>query len=117
MGLDGGLARTHPALTIGLPTFGWLAAAARAMAELRRAPPPGCPALCLVGTEERVVDIQAIRAGAVRIGARLAEIEGARHLLLAEAEPMRSAAWSAIDAFLAEVLPAGPPDGILPKTI
>ena len=99
------VARTQPALTIGLPTFGWLAAAARAMDELRLAPPPGCPVLCVVGTEERVVEIPAIRAGAARIGARVAEIERARHLLLAEAEPMRAAAWSAIDGFLADVLP------------
>jgi lysophospholipase len=99
------VARTHPALTIGLPTFGWLAAAARAMDELRLAPPPSCPVLCIVGSEERVVEIPAIRTGAVRMGARLAEIGGARHLLLAEAEPMRAAAWSAIDAFLADVLP------------
>lgn len=100
------VARTHPALTIGLPTFGWLAAAGRAMDELRLAPAPDCPVLCVVGTEERVVELPAIRAGAARIGARVAEIPGARHLLLAEAEPMRGAAWAAIDAFLAEVLPA-----------
>ena len=99
------VARTQPALTIGLPTFGWLAAAARAMDALRRAPPPDCPMLFLVGTEERVVDIRAIRAGAARSGARLAVIDGARHLLLAEAEPMRSAAWAAIDGFLDETLP------------
>jgi lysophospholipase len=99
------VARTHPRLTIGLPTFGWLAAAARAMDELRLAPPPGCPVLCLVGAEERVVDIPAMRAGAARIGARFAEIEDARHMLLAEAEPMRAAAWSAIDGFLENVLP------------
>jgi lysophospholipase len=98
------VARTHAALSVGLPTFGWLAAAARAMGELRLAPPPGCPVLCVVGTAERVVDLPAIRTGAARMGARLAEIGGARHLLLAEAEPMRAAAWSAIDAFLADVL-------------
>jgi lysophospholipase len=102
------VARTQPSLTIGLPTFGWLAAATRAMNELNLAPPPGCPVLCVVGTEEHVVDLPAIRSGAARIGARLAEIPGAAHLLLAEAEPMRSAAWTAIDAFLADVL-AGKP--------
>ncbi len=96
--------RTHPALSIGLPTFGWLAAAGRAMDELRLAPPPDCPVLCVVGTEERVVDVPDIRDAAARIGARLAEVPGARHLLLAEAEPMRSAVWAHIDAFLAEVL-------------
>jgi alpha-beta hydrolase superfamily lysophospholipase len=78
------------------------------MDELRSAPAPDCPVLCLVGTAERVVDVAAIRRGAARIGARLAEIEGARHLLLAEAEPMRGAAWAAIDAFLEEVLAGAP---------
>ncbi len=98
------VARAHPALTIGLPTFGWLAAAGRAMDELRQAPPPDCPVLCVVGSEERVVDPVAIRQYAERIGGRLAEIEGAHHLLLAEAEPMRGATWAAIDRFLDEVL-------------
>jgi lysophospholipase len=98
------VARTQPALTVGLPTFGWLAAAARAMDELRLSPPPRCPVLCVVGSAERVVSLPAIRTGAARIGATLAEVEGARHLLLAEAEPMRRQAWSAIDAFLALVL-------------
>jgi lysophospholipase len=100
----GDVARAHPALTVGLPTFGWLAAAGRAMDELRLAPAPACPVLCIVGSEERVVDIPAIREGAARMGARLAEVPGASHLLLAEAEPMRGAAWAAIDAFLADVL-------------
>ena len=99
-----GVARTHPVLNTGLPTFGWLAAATRAMDELGLSPVPACPVLCVVGTAERVVDLGAIRHGAARIGARLVEIEGAGHLLLAEAEPMRSAAWAAIDAFLAETL-------------
>jgi lysophospholipase len=99
-----GVAREHPALSVGLPTFGWLAAAGRAMDELRLAPPPPCPVLCVVGTEERVVELAAIREGGARIGARLAEVAGARHLLLAEAEPMRGAAWAAIDAFLDDVL-------------
>lgn len=97
-------ARAHPALSIGLPTFGWVAAAIRAMDALRRAGPQGCPCLVLVGSAERVADIGAVTAGAARIGARLVVIEGARHLLLAEAEPMRAAAWAAIDGFLAEVL-------------
>ena len=103
-----GVARTHPALNTGLPTFGWLAAATRAMDELRGSPAPDCPVFCVYGTEERVVDVRAMRDGAARIGARVAEIAGAAHLLLAEAEPMRREAWAAIDAFLAEALAETP---------
>ncbi len=69
--------------------------------------PPSARCSASSAREERVVDVAAIRRGAARIGARLAEIEGARHLLLAEAEPMRAAAWAAIDDFLAEVLAEG----------
>lgn len=98
-------ARAHPALTIGMPTLGWLSAARRAMGAVRRVRPPECPILCLVGSEERVVDAGDVTAGAARLGARLAVVDGARHILLAEAEPMRAEAWAAIDDFLDGALP------------
>ncbi len=93
--------RRDPALRLAMPTLGWLEAAAREMVRLARHEPPGCPGLCLVGSEEAVVDPAAVRAGAVRHGMELAEIAGARHELLVAAEPGRSAVWAAIDRFLA----------------
>jgi alpha-beta hydrolase superfamily lysophospholipase len=54
-----------------------------------------------MGSREAVVDQAAVRAGAARLGLELVLIEGGRHEVLIEAEPMRSRAWAAIDRFLA----------------
>jgi alpha-beta hydrolase superfamily lysophospholipase len=73
------------------------------MARVARMGPLAAPALCLIGTEERVVDVRAVREGAARLGAEIAEIEGGRHELLIERAPVRAAAWAEIDRFLAGV--------------
>jgi lysophospholipase len=97
-----GALRAEPRLAVAMPSLAWFAAAEARMAALRRMGPLEAPALCLLGTEEAVVDAGAVRAGAARLGARLVEIAGARHEPLVEAEPMRGRAWGAIDAFLAD---------------
>jgi lysophospholipase len=84
------------------PTLGWFSQSFAEMAWLARQGPLDCPALCLLGGRERVVDPAAVRAAAARLGAGLVEIDGAQHEILIEAEPMRAKAWSAIDRFLAE---------------
>ena len=95
--------RADPALQLGMPTFGWFEEALGEIAWIRHnARPLGCPGLCLLGTDEAVVDRAAIREGSPRLGIRLTEIEGARHELLIAAEPMRSQTWAAIDQFLDE---------------
>ena len=94
--------RRDPGLRLAMPTLGWFEAASEEIAWLARQGPPVARGLCLLGSEEAVVDPNAARAGAARLGFALAEIEGARHELLIAAEPARSEAWAAIDDFLAE---------------
>jgi lysophospholipase len=91
----------EPAFQLAMPTLGWLDQAFAEIAWLTRQGPPGCPGLCLLGTSEAIVAPAAVRAGADRLGLELVEIEGGRHEVLIEAEPMRSHAWAAIDRFLA----------------
>jgi lysophospholipase len=92
--------RRNPALQLAQPTLGWMDAAFTEMTWLARQGRLACPGLCLLGSREAVVDPKAARAGAARLGAELVEIEGARHEVLIEAEPMRGQVWAAIDRFL-----------------
>jgi lysophospholipase len=92
--------RRDPALQLASPTLGWFNESFAEMTWLAEQQPLNCPALCLLGTRERVVDPAAVRTAAIRLGAELIEIEGAEHEMLIEAEPMRSQAWAAIDRFL-----------------
>lgn len=92
----------HPDLGLAMPTLGWFEASTREMHRLESVQSFGCPVLCLLGTEESVVDPDAVRQTAARTGAEIEEIEGGLHELLIEAEPYRSVAWSAIDRFLAK---------------
>jgi lysophospholipase len=94
--------RRQPAFQLAMPTLGWLGQAFAEIAWLARQGPPGCPGLCLVGSREAVVGPAAVRAGAARLGLELAVIEGGRHEVLIEAEPMRGEAWAAVDRFLAD---------------
>lgn len=94
--------RRDPGLRLAMPTLGWFEAASEEITWLARQRPPGVPGLCLLGSEEAVVDPEAVRAGAARLGFALAEIENARHELLIAAEPARSEAWAAVDGFLAQ---------------
>lgn len=92
--------RRDPELRLGMPTLGWIGAALAEIGWLMRQGPLGLPGLALLGTAETVVDPDAVRRGAVRLGLALAEIPGARHELLIAAEPARRQAWQAIDRFL-----------------
>lgn len=88
-------------LGLGMPSLAWIARAEEAMTRIGRMGPLPVPALCLVGSAERVVDRSAVHAGSARLGAECVEIDGGRHELLIEAAPVRTAAWAAIDAFIA----------------
>ena len=94
--------RREPPLRLAMPTLGWFEAAAEEARWLAGQGAPGLPGLCLLGSEEAVVDPEAVREGARRFGFRLAEIAGGRHELLIAAERRRAEAWAAIDGFLAE---------------
>lgn len=91
----------HPELALGGPSLGWLWAALTEMLHWTREPSPGEPCLCLLGTEERIVDPDPIRD---RMAAWpqgvLTMLEGARHEALMERPAIRHAAFDAIDGFL-----------------
>lgn len=50
----------QPDLTLAGPSFAWLGAALGECAALAQLPAPGVPAICALGTLERVVDVSAI---------------------------------------------------------
>lgn len=101
-----GALRTKPALGLGLPTWGWLAAAADAADRLAATSALDAEAIFVVGSREGVVDADAIRETAARLGAPLVEIEGARHELPMEAEALRAALWEAVARLADRVAPS-----------
>lgn len=96
--------RVHPQVALGGPSHGWLKAAFDVMADLDGLTPP-VPTLALLGSQEALVSPDAIRALAARPGGRLAVIDGARHEPFIETAARRAAVWSAIDSFLADMVP------------
>ncbi|MFO6463947.1 alpha/beta fold hydrolase [Jannaschia sp. KMU-145] len=91
----------HPDLALGGPSLSWLWAALREMHAMARMAAPDLPALTLLGTDERIVDSDAIH---VRMngwdGGTLEIVEGARHEVLMEGEARRSALYDRIAAHL-----------------
>jgi lysophospholipase len=95
------LAREHPELALGAPTFGWLQAAFAEIDALRDMRLT-IPSLAVVGSGEKVVSAEAIAARAFAEGHRVVRIEGARHEPFFDTPDRRAILWSAIDAYLAE---------------
>ncbi|GIT90379.1 hydrolase [Jannaschia pagri] len=89
----------HPDLALGGPSLGWLWAALREMHGLARQAAPDTPCLTLLGSDEGIVDPDAIQ---VRLaswpGARLRMVEGARHEALMEGTDLRGALYRDIIA-------------------
>ena len=97
----------EPSFRLASPSWRWLSAALDSIARLDA---PGVlekvdlPVLLLATDRDRLVSAAAIRRAAARMpDARLAMIDGA-HELLREADPARTTAFAAIDAFLDERL-------------
>lgn len=91
-----------PALQLGLPTLGWLAAAQGAVRQIAALPRDRVgPALICLGTREGVVDPDAVKALAARLGAGPLMLEGARHDLPIETADHRERLWAAADDFIA----------------
>ena len=95
----------EPGLSLGGPTFGWLRAALHSIDRLWS---PGfaeaidIPIRVCLGAQDRVVPSAEIgRLTAGFPAAELVEIEGARHELLREAEPLRGRMLEGLDAFFA----------------
>ena len=91
----------NPDLAIGAPTFAWVRAALRSIAQLgAEAPGITYPVLILGASEEEIVDNGAqVRLTAQMKDCHRVEIAGARHELMQEVDRVREAAWSEIDPF------------------
>ncbi|MDP2619145.1 MAG: alpha/beta hydrolase [Hyphomicrobiales bacterium] len=93
-----------PQLALGSPTIQWVFAACRSMAELARPEFPSTiniPLIIFAGSGDRVVSIRAMErlAQQLRTGSLLL-INGARHEILMERNPIRNEFWAAFDAFI-----------------
>ncbi len=98
------IATALPAVTIGLPTYGWLYAASRAMADAGDEAFPtriSAPILLVAGSLDRVISVPAVErlAGELRT-ASFVLVPGARHEVLMERNRMREQYWAAFDAFV-----------------
>jgi lysophospholipase len=87
-----------------VPTYGWLYAACRAMAEAAGegfAAPINTPVLMVAGSLDRIVSVKAIEslAGELRT-ASFVLLPGARHEVLMEGDRLREQYWAAFDAFV-----------------
>lgn len=94
----------HSDIRLAGPSWGWLEAAYRSMARLRR---PGyaeaiaTPLLVIGAGHDRIVDAQATRNFTARLPhARYVEFADAEHEILMESDPIRQAFWNAFDAFI-----------------
>lgn len=90
-------ARTHPELTLGGPTAGWLYAALREITDLMRMPAPSTQAVTFLGTQERIVEPGPIHALMSRwSNGRLHLMPGCEHEVLMEAKPQRGQVYDAL---------------------
>lgn len=96
------MAETHPGLEIGGPSIHWVHEALIETRELAKMPPPQVPCLCLIGSDEKVVDKRDIMTYMEKWpGGQVAIVTGARHEILMETPEIRKRALDMIDAFFA----------------
>ncbi|WP_371168890.1 alpha/beta fold hydrolase [Aliiroseovarius sp. 2305UL8-7] len=89
----------HPELTLGGPTMGWLYAALTEMRELAQMPAPSVPAVTLLGSNERIVEMDPIHALMDRWpNGRLEVLDGLEHEVLMEAPEIRERVYASIEA-------------------
>jgi len=93
----------EPGYQLGAPTWGWLKAAYESIARLtpERLRAVETPVLLLGAGHDRLVSAAAIEEAARRLPyAELVRFPDSAHEILREADPVRSEAFAAIDAFL-----------------
>ena len=105
-----GLIAEEPRLALAGPTNGWVAAAADATEGFRQ---PGAlahvriPILVATAGEEQLVDNAAQEAVVHELpDVRHITIEGAKHEILMEVDPIRTQFWEAFDQLVERVVPA-----------
>jgi lysophospholipase len=97
-----------PDLRLGRVTWGWLELALKATAEATvraRAARIGAGMTVMIAGEEALVDNAAARDFAERVGARLVEVDGSRHEILMETDPIRAVFWREFDRLAERVAP------------
>lgn len=98
---DSGTLEEVPHLGLGGPTFAWLRAARRSMAEIGRMKKPTAPVLIIAAGADRIVSNQATRRAARRIpGIALTFIPDARHEIMNERDEIRRQFLAALDSFI-----------------
>lgn len=89
----------HPELELGGPTLRWLNESLREMRTLSEMPPPDVPCLTFLGSEEAIVDPQAIRSYMAKWpNGTLHLLEAGRHEVMMETPEMRKEVFDAIAA-------------------
>ena len=84
--------RAHPDLALGGPSLGWLKAALDECRTLAALPSPAVPALCALGSAEKVIDIRPVHARMANWPqARLDMYQDAEHEVLMEVPSTRAA--------------------------
>lgn len=103
--------KAKPALGLSAPTYGWVEAAYRSLAEVSA---PGyaeaipTPILVVGAGHDRIVDTDAAYRLAMRLPrGEFALLGDAEHEILQENDTLRAAFWSLADAFLVRVLQPG----------
>ncbi|WP_409432459.1 alpha/beta fold hydrolase [Litorimonas sp. RW-G-Af-16] len=93
--------QTSPRLRVGPPTFGWIRAALRAMAQVNRnADKLQVPALLIGAGGDPIVDPASVEKFAEKCGGTYVVVPGALHELFLERDELRSQCFAAIDEFL-----------------
>ncbi|HEY3638930.1 MAG TPA: alpha/beta hydrolase [Rhizomicrobium sp.] len=99
----------NPALRLAGPSWGWLEAAYRSMAAMRR---PGfaenitTPCLMFGAGRDRIVSTAAVRAFSRRLPhVTYIELADAEHEILMEKDSIREGFWSAFDVFVGQICP------------
>lgn len=92
-----------PELGLGGPTFGWLQAARRSLAEIAKMERPGAPVLIVAAGNDEIVSNEATRRLARSVpGIALTFIAGARHDILTERDTFRGQFLAAFDSFITQ---------------
>lgn len=80
----------HPELQLGGPSLHWLHEALAETRELARRPAPKMPCICFCGTNERIVDVDRIKARMAHWSeGRLEMVPGAEHEIMMETPATR----------------------------
>ncbi len=89
----------YPDLSLGGPTLTWLNQALNECRALRAHPTPNIPAICYLGTNERIVDAGAIHDRMSRWpNGTLEIVEGGEHEIIMEGPEMRESVFDAATA-------------------